>query len=229
MLHYEAVSEDLLNVIKHLMELEELKSFALVGGTALALHLGHRSSVDIDLFTDHSFDVKETITVILKNVKGNVILARPNGAQLLLNDIKVDLYNWAVPFLEDTFEDGLRLASLKDIAAFKLDAVSSRKTKKDFYDIYFLLTQMSFSEMISCYQKKYPLYNIKTVLAALSAISKADDSEAPELLKNIPWDEVKKKIKKEIADYEQTLIQNSQQKAAEREEKIRGLIRKKKG
>lgn len=161
MLHYEAVSEDLLNVIKHLMELEELKSFALVGGTALALHLGHRSSVDIDLFTDHSFDVKETITVILKNVKGNVILARPNGAQLLLNDIKVDLYNWAVPFLEDTFEDGLRLASLKDIAAFKLDAVSSRKTKKDFYDIYFLLTQMSFSEMISCYQKKSKTANKK--------------------------------------------------------------------
>ncbi len=88
----------------------------------------------------------------------NLGMNRPNGMQLTVDNIKVDIYNWAVSFIEPPIvSDGLRLASLNDIAAFKLDAITTRKTKKDFYDIYFLLKKLPFEEMTSVYQKKISL------------------------------------------------------------------------
>jgi hypothetical protein len=107
------------------MKEDKLNDFILVGGTALAMQIGHRISVDIDLLADHSFDSGEILDALRKTLKVELNISRPNGMQLMVEDIKVDIYNWAVPFIsEPIISDGIRLASLKDIAAFKLDAIT---------------------------------------------------------------------------------------------------------
>lgn len=170
------------------MKEDQLNDFVLVGGTALALQIGHRISVDIDLFTDHHFDAKEILNTLRKTMKVELNMSRPNGMQLIIENLKVDLYNWAVPFIEKpNINDGLRLASLKDIAAFKLDAITTRKTKKDYYDLYFLLDKLSLEGMLNAYKKKYPYNSSKNVIVALSSCSAADNNEQPELLKLVSW------------------------------------------
>lgn len=134
-------------------------------------------------------------------------MGRPNGMQLIIENLKVDLYNWAVPFIGEPYiSEGLRLASLKDIAAFKLDAITTRKTKKDYYDLYFLLNKLSLEEMVSAYKEKYPYNSSKNVIVGLSSCSAADNDEQPELLKPVSWTEVKIALINEVLQYEKILL-----------------------
>ena len=134
-------------------------------------------------------------------------MGRPNGMQLIIENLKVDLYNWAVPFIGEPYiSEGLRLASLKDIAAFKLDAITTRKTKKNYYDLYFLLNKLSLEEMVSAYKEKYPYNSSKNVIVGLSSCSAADNDEQPELLKPLSWTEVKTALINEILQYEKKLL-----------------------
>lgn len=207
------------------MKEERLNDFRLVGGTALALQIGHRTSVDIDLFTDHSFDPNEVLEALRKTITVNLGMNRPNGMQLTLDNIKVDIYNWALPFIEPpVVSDGLRLASVNDIAAFKLDAVTTRKTKKDFYDIHFLLKKMSFEEMISVYQKKYPYNDVKNVMTAMSSCAVADKDIQPELLEPAEWEMVKTSLINEVKQYEKDIIVRKKEQAEERERNIKKLM-----
>src|SRR5450432_1397770 len=140
MLYRKTIDEPLWKVLKNLSTLPELQSFYLVGGTALALQLGHRKSEDLDFFTNGSFDIPELKQILLNHYTHIQLLRdKPHGISFLValeQDIreqrKVDIYNWAVKFIRPAIiEDGIRLASLEDIAAFKLDSISSRKEQKD--------------------------------------------------------------------------------------------------
>lgn len=134
MLHKETVAESTLELLKQLMALTELSSFSLVGGTNLALRLGHRISVDIDLFTTDAFD--------LNVIKDSIVSAFPNAIELSarnqtmlyqINGVKMDLirhqYNEIAGV--DNF-GGIRLASLPDVIAMKLGAVAGRGAKRTF-------------------------------------------------------------------------------------------------
>ena len=230
MLFYEAVPENLLKILNLLMREDKLNDFTLVGGTALALQIGHRISIDIDLFTDHSFESKEILDALRKTLKVELIMSRPNGMQLIVENFKVDLYNWAVPFIGKPYiSDGLRLASLKDIAAFKLDAITTRKTKKDYYDLHFLLNKFSLEEMISAYKEKYPYNSSKNVIVGLSSCSAAGDDQQPQLLKPVSWIEVKARLINEVLQYEKSIIVQKESQIKKREENIKQLLQKKRG
>jgi predicted nucleotidyltransferase component of viral defense system len=210
------------------MKEDKLSDFTLVGGTALALQIGHRISVDIDLFTDHSFESKEILEALRKTLKVELIMSRPNGMQLIVENLKVDLYNWAVPFIGEPYiSNGLRLASLKDIAAFKLDAITTRKTKKDYYDLYFLLDRLTLEEMIKVYKEKYPYNSSKNVIVGLSSCSASDNDEQPDLLKPVSWIEVKARLINEVQHYEKNIIVQKESQIKEREENIKQLLQKK--
>lgn len=210
------------------MKEDKLSDFTLVGGTALALQIGHRISIDIDLFTDHSFESGEILDSLRKILKVELIMSRPNGMQLIVENLKVDLYNWAVPFTGESYKgDGLRLASLKDIAAFKLDAITTRKTKKDYYDLYFLLNMLSLEEMVNAYKEKYPYNNIKNVIVGLSSCSAADNDEQPNLIKPVSWTEVKARLIDEVSQYEKKIIVQKESQIKKREENLRQLLKKK--
>ena len=152
MLHTETVSASTLDLLKRLQQIRELANTRLVGGTALALHLGHRKSIDLDLFG--TFDPMVSFRKILVDA-GFSAEGSENGAvqSLSVNNVKVDLVNYPYSWIDDALvEDGVRLAGLKDIAAMKLSAVANRGRKKDFIDIARLFDVFSLEQILTLYK-----------------------------------------------------------------------------
>lgn len=132
-LHYDAVPVPLLELLRKLMAEEGLSPFCLVGGTALALHLGHRISVDIDLFSDKAFDADLIAGFISEVYAIQSLETAKNTVRGEVAGIKLDIMAHRYPMIgTPSAVDGIRIASLKDIAAMKLNAIANRGSKKDF-------------------------------------------------------------------------------------------------
>jgi len=180
------------------MQDEILKEFRLVGGTALSLCIGHRISIDIDLFTDQSFDATKLYNHLLSNYQAEKMRAVNNGVFGLVEDIKIDLISHQYPWLKQVNEiDKIRMASLEDIGAMKVHAiVQSGSRLKDFVDIYYLLEKLSINELINAYNQKYPEAN--RVLAQNSLIYFNDvDFDIPVKLMEdkLNWEVIEKRLK----------------------------------
>lgn len=176
------------------------QNFYLAGGTALAIQLGHRESIDLDFFCREEFSnskLKEKLSKI-----GDYFLTSEEEGTLhgTLDDVKLSFlkYNYAqlYPLLE--FE-GIKLADLRDIAAMKIDAISSRGSKKDFLDLYFLLEKYSLAELIAFFEKKFKgiYYNKLHILKSITFFTEAENDPASVMLKNANWETVKRKIEAE--------------------------------
>ncbi|MBU0764170.1 MAG: nucleotidyl transferase AbiEii/AbiGii toxin family protein [Bacteroidetes bacterium] len=140
MLIKKVVNPDALATIMRLMQLPELKDYRLAGGTALALRIGHRISDDIDLMTDCKPDKESVRSALLREFGKNIdFFEFSHGLTgfYMYNEkgytIKIDILQNPVPFVEiPECIDNIRMASFLDIAAMKMSAIISRKTKKDF-------------------------------------------------------------------------------------------------
>jgi hypothetical protein len=168
----------------------------LVGGTSLALQLGHRHSVDLDLFGELSVGLPD-ISAVLEQEKLNVITLHntPKIHILTINNIKVDFVDYPYPWLEDAIvTQGVTLAGMKDIAAMKLSAVTNRGTRKDFIDLYFLLQHFSLREILGFYTNRFNDGNLFPVIKSLSYFDDAEYEPMPKMLTSITWDEVKAKL-----------------------------------
>ena len=158
MLHKETVSSEMWELLQTLMKDEMLKDFNLVGGTALSLQIGHRLSIDIDLFTTKGFDEQELLKHLVTKYPAVLINDMFNNTVLLdIDKIKVDIlshqYPWQKPI---ETKDGIRLASLEDIGAMKLHAIFQSGTRiKDFIDMHFLLEHHPLRIYLEAYQNKY--------------------------------------------------------------------------
>ena len=137
-------------LIQELQAIPELKEFHLVGGTALALQLGHRNSIDIDLFTQNEFEAGDIIHLLEKDYRVSTTLARKGTLLAVVNDIKTDFIRHHYELLNPPIvEEGISFLSKEDIAAMKFHAIiQSGKRLKDFIDIYFLLQHFSMKQMI---------------------------------------------------------------------------------
>jgi predicted nucleotidyltransferase component of viral defense system len=174
---------------------EEFKSFVLVGGTSLALQIGHRVSVDIDLFGAEEIDEPLFIELLQQYGKVNVLKKSKNILITAVNGIKVDFVNYQYPFIEEfKVVDSIRLASQKDIAAMKLNAIAGRGSKKDFIDLFYLLKTYSLEEIIDFYIQKYPDGSEFMVRKSLTYFEDADLEETPLLLKDINWETIKSHV-----------------------------------
>ena len=202
MLHYETVDESTLGLLKQLQALGILSEMRLVGGTSLALQIGHRKSIDIDLFGNLSCDYDSLIdelktlgeVVPLKNSK--------NIHSLLINEIKVDIVNYKYKWLSNKISaDNLCLATIHDIAAMKLNAIIGRGSKKDFIDLFFILKDYSLATIMGFYTKKYNDGSAFLVLKSLIYFEDAEIEEMPFMFNNITWQTVKDNIKKAHASY----------------------------
>ena len=199
MLHYETVDPKTLELLVGLQKIELFKDLRLVGGTSLSLQIGHRVSVDIDLFGKIEADILEIDQAL--SVLGNVqkIKDSKHIHIYVINGVKVDIVNYPYPWISELLiEDNIKLASKKDIAAMKLAAVTGRGTKKDLYDIYFLLQEFSLEEMLALYESKYLDGSVFMVLKSLAYFDDAETDEKPVMLKDISWNKVKQKIKNSI-------------------------------
>lgn len=175
----------------------ELKDFYLVGGTALALQLGHRNSIDIDLFTLNKFDDDDIIELVTKEYKVGEILRRPNTIICLLNNIKTDFIRHNYPLLKPTVtEEGITFFSKEDIAAMKFHAIiQSGKRLKDFIDIYFLLHHFSMKQMVGFFSAKYSYSNPMIAMKAINYFDDIDENmDPPKLLKPLPLKKITDRI-----------------------------------
>ena len=203
MLSLQTVLPDTLELLKTLMQLPELKNMRLVGGTSLALQYGHRCSVDLDFFGNATEDTDELTSAIKEKVEQVVLGGHSKRIKAyFLNGVKVDIVNYDYDWIDDpVLEDGLRLASPKDIAAMKVNAVIGRGTKKDFIDIYFLLQHFTFEDIMRLYLKKYPDGSEYRALLSMAYFGDADSQPMPYMFKNIEWETIKQYIRNEIDSY----------------------------
>jgi len=198
MLYKSTVSKSTFSLLAELQSIEEFSKLRLVGGTALALQIGHRISIDLDLFGEIDFDSQ----VFNNYSKVQVIKKSKNINIFEINDVKVDIVNYTYPWLEEELQiENIRLASLKDIAAMKIAAVTGRGSKKDFVDLFFLLKKFSFKEIISSYEEKYADASIYLALKSLLYFDDADKDPPLNMLIEVSWKEVKKLITKQVVDY----------------------------
>lgn len=202
MLHTETITEKNKNLLQKLMTIEELKKTRLVGGTALALQLGHRISDDLDFFGsfDSAFDLSESFSDIpdVEKTGANRTMQFFN-----LNGIKVDFINLEYPWIKDVVNiDGVRLASIEDIAALKVNAIIRRGTRKDFVDLFFLLKRFSLKEILSFYEEKYEKKaNIQMALRSMVFFDDAESDPMPVMLKPFDWSEAKERIQDSVRQY----------------------------
>ena len=205
MLFKNSVSPSILVLLKKLMEIEEFKELRLVGGTALALRLGHRKSVDIDLFGAVNFENIPVDKMFSGFVNHETISRSKYINSFYLENIKVDFVNYYYPWLEDVHrEDGIRFAGFRDIAAMKLAAITNRGSRKDFIDLYFLSKMFSFEEMVKLYQKKYTNDSLYMVFKSLSWFGDAEKDQKVEMIQDVPWETVKDTIRKGVINYQST-------------------------
>jgi hypothetical protein len=169
MLHEEILTPETLALLKTLMQDPELSSFNLVGGTGLALYLGHRKSIDLDLFTVRSFDAKELENYFIEKYDFKESYIEENTLKGSINGIKIDCITYSYPLVEPVHhEDGIRIFSMKDIAAMKLSAITDSGSRlKDFIDIAYLSTKYTLNEMLEAYSNKYKNTNEISPVKAL--------------------------------------------------------------
>lgn len=186
MLQKKAVRSNILELIRSLQSDKKFKDFYLVGGTALALHLGHRESIDIDLFTTKDFDVNSTLEYLEQEYAFSLQLSAKNTLKGIIDDVFVDIISHKYPIIEKPVEsEGIRMLSQNDIIAMKVNAITGDGTRiKDFIDIYFLLKHHSFSDIITYYKKKYNQRNDLHAIKSLCYFEDIDHKQDwPRLLK----------------------------------------------
>lgn len=200
MLSYQTIEPFTLELLRRLMAQPPFFGMRLVGGTSLALQYGHRNSIDLDFFGSIDDDpiafrecmesigrvhvIKETKTIRIYNLDG----------------VKIDFVDYSrYPWLADAIEEeGLRLASPKDIAAMKINAIEGRGTRKDFVDVYYLLQHYTLNEILEFYQEKYPEYSMFRALMSLSYFEDAEKQMMPKMHTKDSWNQMKDYIIKEV-------------------------------
>lgn len=202
-LHYQTITQQLKSALDWIMSEDIFNLFRLVGGTALSLQLGHRESVDIDMFSDLSYGNIdfESIDAQLKNHFDYVdSLDTPivgMGKSYFMGDsandcIKLDLYytdSFIRPYIEI---DNIRLASTEEITAMKVDVVSRGARKKDFWDLHELLNLYSIEKMLQLHEERYPYtHNRDEIITNFTNFEKADNDFEPICLKEKIWEIIK--------------------------------------
>lgn len=205
MLSLRTILPNTLELLKQLSNRPEFTSMRLVGGTALALQLGHRQSVDLDFFSTQPFDQEAIISIFRQIGICTIINKTKNILQVDLNGIKVDVVNYSCyDWIDQPIcEEGIILASAKDIAAMKINAIIGRGSRKDFVDLYVLLKHYSLKEIMAFYHTKYPDYSEYRALLSLTYFEDADQQNMPTMFITDTWKEMKATIVNNVKRYQQ--------------------------
>lgn len=198
MLHTETVDDNTLELVRKIQLDDFFDHFLLVGGTALSLLIGHRKSVDLDFFTRHEFDTREMLEHLEKNYQFREHYRHTNTLKGVVNGVFIDFLKHDYEMVAATFQrDGIRIASKQDIAAMKVNAIAGNGTRvKDFIDIYFLLKEFSFEEIIGFYKTKYTARNEFHAIKSLTFFDDIIEEEWPVMIleKNLTFEVLKGSI-----------------------------------
>ncbi|MBI5962836.1 MAG: nucleotidyl transferase AbiEii/AbiGii toxin family protein [Chloroflexi bacterium] len=189
-----------ISVLKSLGVQMSAMGFYLAGGTALAIHLSHRISVDLDWFTPNSFTDGMILAQSLRNSNVDLDVEQVSSGTLhgRVKGVRVSFLQYQYPLLkplERWNEMSCPLASLEDLACMKLSAIAQRGARKDFCDIYTLgKKSFSLSQMLGFYQKKFSIRDIGSVLYGLVYFDDAESERMPRMLLDVSWREIKNTI-----------------------------------
>lgn len=206
MLHFETVQPNVIPVLKRLFSVKELQGFSLVGGTALSLRYGHRSSVDLDLFTDGDLN-RDAVVGALEKEFGELFVYKPSKASWAvfchIDGVKVDIVRYPHPRIAPEMEEGgLRFYADADIAAMKIQAILGRGAKKDFWDLDQLLRHHELQWVMERHREKYPNQMLAVSIPhALMYFVDAEESEDPVSLKGQTWEGIKRSISQTVSDF----------------------------
>lgn len=173
--------------------------FHLAGGTAVAIHLGHRQSIDFDWFTP-AFPVAAVELVDEFHGRGVPLVASSVASRTLhgeVDGVRTTFLEFRPPLLVQPIlwpDYGCRLASLHDLTAMKLLAVTQRGTKKDFVDVHALGDTFDLQTMLDLYRRKFSVSDVSRVLAGLTYFDDAESDPMPVMLVPTSWEAVKEKI-----------------------------------
>ncbi len=209
-LHKNTVSDNLWDSLHKLMKIEELKDFRLVGGTSLSLQIGHRMSVDIDLFTDAPYDsidfnridklICSTFPIVEMGYGGNNSMGKSYFVGTSKeNLVKLDIFYTNLFVFPLLIEQEIRFARLEEIAAMKLEVIGNDGRKKDFWDLHELMDYFSLNQMIEFYEKRYPYSLTKNeIISQLTFFDNADEDFEPNCLRNKYWELIKLDIEEAV-------------------------------
>lgn len=202
-LFWNTVSPLLRDALTKMMEDGSFQQFRLVGGTSLSLQLGHRISVDIDLFTDAVYDsidfgvidnfLRDSFTYVSEPQAGVIGF----GQSYLIGEsedetVKLDLYYTDAFVQPELLVAPFRLATVEEIIAMKIDIVQRVARKKDFWDLHELLEQYSPSQMIELHKTRYPYNHDEGLIRAnFTNFTIADGDFDPVCLKGKYWELIK--------------------------------------
>lgn len=185
---------DTLRAIKLVSKIDIVKNSYLAGGTALALRLGHRISVDLDFFTQEELDEKILSAELHKLPEFNETGVAWRTVWGKVGETKFSLFYYKYPLLEKTDDfEGINLLNLKDIAAMKICAVGDRGAKRDFVDLFFLGRHFTIDQMFEFYNQKFSDLDEKKyhLITSLNYFVDAEIDPLPKMLVDISWDKVK--------------------------------------
>lgn len=185
---------DTIRAIELVSDVPIVRNAYLAGGTALALRLGHRVSVDLDFFTQEELEESVLLSDLeqLPEFKKDGVAWRTVWGKI--GETKFSLFHYKYPLLEKTSEFmGINLLDLKDIAAMKISALGDRGTKRDFVDLYFLSKTYSLDQMLKFYDQKFSdledkLYHL---IRSFDYFADAEADSLPNMLVDVSWDDIK--------------------------------------
>lgn len=201
-LHEEALAAAQRRVLRRLGGATTPRGFYLGGGTAVALQLGHRRSVDFDWFSAVALGDALTLARSLEadGLRVRVEQTGPGTLHATMSRVRVTFLEYRYPLLHSPLEwpeYGCLIASLDDLACMKLSAVAQRGAKKDFVDIYAIgRRHRPLPELLRLYQRKYAVRDVGHVLRGLAYFDDAETERMPRMLWDVDWRTVKATIRR---------------------------------
>lgn len=210
-LFWKTITDDMRLVLTEFSQNAISKQFYLAGGTALSLQIGHRISADLDFFSPIE-DIPTIRTALEKSLsKSAPILSDSSWGNLvyLARNIRVGFYGYGFPLVAPLMEsNGIRLASVEDIALMKMDAMLSRAARKDFFDLYFICRNIPLKQLFEKADTKYPSirdFEVQ-VVKRLVHFENAEKESEPMLLEKVTWQTVKDYFIKQAKEFEQNWL-----------------------
>jgi len=198
--HWEALTPETLEAFHHVARLPFIQSFYLAGGTGLALHLGHRFSVDLDLFSKDETavgpDQRDAMRMLLDDPSLSITYDIDGTFVATWQDVGISFFRLPLyPLVQPpVLLDGIPLATIPEIGAMKLAAIIDRGTRKDMVDLYYLLQTVSLETIFDVASVKYARVR-SFPISAIRALAYFSDAEAvpmPRMLDRTPWSKMKK-------------------------------------
>jgi predicted nucleotidyltransferase component of viral defense system len=203
-MHTNILNSRQVKILEILSQLDFIEDFYLAGGTALALQYGHRESVDFDFFTQKTFVPEELFGKLSSAVETKRNYKSEGTLGIFIEQVTCSFFKYEYPILHDfiTFKNRVKLASVADISAMKVAAISDRGKKRDFIDLYFICqTDCSLKEAIDFYGKKYDVFgsDLYHVYTSLIYFKDTEKDEMPQMFEKTDWEQIKNYFTEEVS------------------------------